>query len=261
MEVNTNDLLYFENPKINESKGYLDGILWSSDSEKDSWRNFIEDTESDHIFEKTAKTDFRESIGISFKVNSKHLFGIPERAERSTLKVTDHGELYRLYNLDIFKHEPYSKQSLYGSIPYITAHTKAYDVSFLWLNSAETWVNIMKGRNQERVITWLSEAGKMEFFLFGSSLKNGGPKQIYKHLADITGYSPLPPYFSLGFHYSKWEDISTERMTELLEEFNERHVPVDVFWLDIGYTDQNKYFELEYSKFRDIKHYVKKIQE
>lgn len=112
-----------------------------------------------------------------------------------------------------------------------------------------------------REITWLSEAGKMEFFIFGASLKNGGPKQIYKHLAEITGFSPLPPYFSLGFHYSKWEDIDTERMTYLLSQFNEHELPVDVFWLDIGYTDQNKYFELEYSKFRDIKKYVKKIQD
>lgn len=129
------------------------------------------------------------------------------------------------------------------------------------MNSAETWVNIMKHEDNQRLVTWLSEAGKMEFFLFASSLKNGGPKQIYKLLADITGYCPLPPYFSLGFHYSKWEDISTERMLNLLEEFNERYIPVDVFWLDIGYTDQNKYFELEYNRFRDIKQYTKKIME
>jgi alpha-glucosidase (family GH31 glycosyl hydrolase) len=52
----------------------------------------------------------------------------------------------------------------------------------------------------------------MEFFLFGTSVNNGGPKLISKMLADITGYAPLPPYFSLGFHYSKWESLSTDRL-------------------------------------------------
>lgn len=38
-----------------------------------------------------------------------------------------------------------------------------------------------------------------------------------KILADITGYAPLAPYFSLGFHYSKWEEIDTQYMIDLLK--------------------------------------------
>jgi len=87
-----------------------------------------------------------------------------------------------------------------------------------------------------RITTWVSESGKMEVFLFGSSLINGGPKYISKVLADITGYAPLPPYYSLGFHYSKWETLSTSRLIELFEEFEKNDLPVDLFWLDIDYT-------------------------
>src|SRR6185436_1475658 len=146
------------------------------------------------------------------------------------------------YNLDIFNHEAYSKQSLYGSVPYLIAHSERYDSSILWMNSAETWVDIRHVDkddllNDDRIITWLSESGKMEFFIFGATTQNGGPKKVQKLLSGITGYPPLPPYFSLGFHYSKWEPISTELMIDKLNAFNENRMPVDVFWLDIAYTD------------------------
>jgi alpha 1,3-glucosidase len=63
--------------------------------------------------------DFRESLGLSFKLHSKYLFGLPERADKFMLSPTEDEQPYRLYNLDIFQHKPYSKQGLYGSVPYL----------------------------------------------------------------------------------------------------------------------------------------------
>jgi alpha 1,3-glucosidase len=72
------------------------------------------------------------------------VFGIPERADTFLLKTTEKTDPYRLYNLDVFPHSVYEPEGLYGSIPYITTHTKEYDASVLWMNSAETWVDIFK---------------------------------------------------------------------------------------------------------------------
>lgn len=83
------------------------------------------------------------------------------------------------------------------------------------MNSAETYVDIYENNdnqnnNLERHTVWLSESGAMEFFIFGSSNSYGnGPKNIMSKLTLITGYLPLPPYFSFGFHYSKWEHIDS----------------------------------------------------
>jgi alpha 1,3-glucosidase len=72
------------------------------------------------------------------------LYGLPERADKLLLKDTELSEPYRLYNLDIFEHKEYSKQNLYGSVPYMTAHKDTSDVSILWMNSAETFVDIIR---------------------------------------------------------------------------------------------------------------------
>lgn len=58
------------------------------------------------------------------------------------LKTTEYSQPYRLYNLDVFEHRPYSPQNLYGSIPYLTAHSDLFDAGIAWMNSAETFVDI-----------------------------------------------------------------------------------------------------------------------
>ncbi len=49
---------------------------------------------------------------------------------------------------------------------------------------------------------WVTEAGTLELIMLASAK---GPKQVSKKLAMVTGYQALPPFHSLGFHYSKWE--------------------------------------------------------
>lgn len=117
-----------------------------------------------------------------------------------------------MFNVDIAEHEPYSNRNLYGSIPYLTAHTDEFDTSIVWMNSAETFVDIFNPTNikddstyEDRLVTFQSESGAMEFFILTNSVLNGGPKYISYKLALITGFAQLPPYYSLGFHYSKWE--------------------------------------------------------
>lgn len=82
MEINTNDLLYFENPKLSENHGDSREIQWNRE-----WKDVIEESQNEWLFEKQKYEifDFRETIGISFKVNSPHIYGLPERADRTKL--------------------------------------------------------------------------------------------------------------------------------------------------------------------------------
>lgn len=119
------------------------------------------------------------------------------------------------------------------------------------MNSAETYVDILNvpDHDDKRAATFLSESGLMEFFIIGSSLKNGGPKRVMNKLATITGFAPLPPMWSLGYHYSKWEPISTERLNDLMDDFEQNEFPYDVLWLDIEYTKSKDYFRFDEDRF------------
>lgn len=37
-------------------------------------------------------------------------------------------------------------------------------------------------------------------------------KRIHHLLSTITGFPNLPPLFSLGFHYSRWEETSAQKI-------------------------------------------------
>lgn len=58
---------------------------------------------------------------------------------------------YRLYNLDVFEYELNNPMALYGSIPYLHAKNAERSLAMLWLNAAETWVDI-KSSTADKVV-------------------------------------------------------------------------------------------------------------
>ena len=128
---------------------------------------------------------------MSFKLETPHLYGLPERKQKFKLDSTllyktaeDQPKPYRFFNKDQFLSQD-SRDSLYGSIPYLTGHAVDHDASVLWVNSAETWVDVYAsevdaGRVNEETeepythknvtyVNFISESGAMDFFVFGSS--------------------------------------------------------------------------------------------
>ena len=190
-------------------------------------------------------------MGFAFP-EMQHMFGLPQRKDAFRLNTTSDNGPYRLFNQDLFPHKPGTPVNLYASIPYLTGHSAQADSSVAWMNSADTWVdiynltNITDGNADGTYSFFLSESGALEFFIFSSTTS---PLDVQRALADITGYPPLPPAFSLGFHYSKWEDTSSKLMIERNKEFTAKEFQVDVFWLDIGHTLDKMYFHFNEKKF------------
>ena len=114
-------------------------------------------------------------------INAKNLYGLPERGDTFALKTTETTDPYRLYNVDVYPHSTYEPEGLYASIPYITGHAKTHDASVVWMNPSETWVDIFKWQyksRETRMVDFLSESGKMEFFLIASAAPSDAPKRV-----------------------------------------------------------------------------------
>ena len=112
------------------------------------------------------------------------------------------------------------------------------------MNSSETYVTVEDTNHTidyapGTVGTFISVGGKFEFFVFGTTK---GPKQNQKILSELTGYAPLPPIHSLGYHYCKFKENSAELMIERTADFTIYGFPVDVFWSDLYYTQDFEYF-------------------
>jgi alpha 1,3-glucosidase len=86
----------------------------------------------------------------------------------------------------------------------------------------------------ERLNTaFISEGNALEFYLLAAQ---GAPKKLQKKLSELTGYVEMPPIHSLGFHFSKWENMTAHDIVARSHDFDHHNYPVDVLWFDIEYS-------------------------
>lgn len=196
------------------------------------------------------------SFDVSF-YDADFVYGIPEHATSLALKPTrgpgiEFSEPYRLFNLDVFEYLHESPFGLYGSIPFMLSHGKAWGTSgFFWLNAAEMQIDVLGDgwdagesrlslpSDQKRIDTlWMSEAGIIDAFFFVGP----GPKDVVRQYVSVTGMPAMPQHFATAYHQCRWNYRDEEDVYHVDSKFDEHDIPYDVLWLDIEHTDGKKYF-------------------
>lgn len=203
------------------------------------------------------------------------LYGIPERAVDLALKA---GQSYRLWNLDVFKYELDNTKGVYGTIPFLMAHSLSgggsapvYNAdgtpapakatsAILWLNSGDTTVNVGEASGNTNngggwQTKWTSEQGLPDVFFFPGPT----PMDVQKQHAALVGPSLMPPLFSLGYHQCRWNYRSEEDTLEVDHGFEVHDIPYDVLWLDIEHTDGKRYFTWDKYNFPNPKSMIEKV--
>ena len=74
-------------------------------------------------------------------------------------------------------------------------------------------------------------------------------KNSYKYpgftYQSIIGLPSIPPYWSLGFHQSRWGYENVEALQEVVDSFEENQLPLDTVWSDIDYMEDHKLWTLD----------------
>lgn len=210
--------------------------------------------------DKKSKGPEAVALDVTF-VNYKNVYGIPEHADKLSLRETrggpgNHEQPYRLFNVDIFEYETNSPMAMYGSIPFMQAHKAGGSAGVFWMNAADTYIDIVKTKSdndkflnllQSTQTHWISEAGLIDVFV----MLGDSPAEINKQYGEITGFSQLPQTFAIGHHQCRWNYNSQEDVLEVNSNFDKYSIPYDVIWLDIEYTDEKKYFTWNKQNFPD----------
>ena len=190
---------------------------------------------------------------IAFDINfpnTKHVYGLPERAISHALPPTiaSNGtaltEPYRLYNLDVFEYLSNSPFGLYGSIPFLIGHRKGQSVGVFWLNAAEMYVDV-KDHASDTPTHWLAESGILDLFILPGPL----PADVSTQFARLTGGTALPQLFSLGYHQCRWNYRDEADVAQVDAGFDAHTIPYDVIWLDIEHTNGKRYFTWDETLF------------
>ncbi|BGP24904.1 alpha 1,3-glucosidase, glycoside hydrolase family 31 protein [Rhodotorula toruloides] len=249
--------------------------------QNEAFPGFLPPTE-DGMWEETfnGKTDSKPkgpeslSLDITFP-GYEHVYGIPEHASTLNLKETRGGEgaytdPYRLYNLDVFEYEADSEMALYGSIPFMQAQRAGSSVAVLFVTGSELWVDVTRSPTAKTVTSafkkakkvkegsedggpsgrttsthWMAESGILDLFVFLGPT----PADVFDAYTTLTGRTPLPQLFALGYQQSRWQYWDERSVLEVQSKFDEADIPLESITLDVDFTPDKRYFLWERHNF------------
>lgn len=137
--------------------------------------------------------------------------------------------------------------SLYGSIPLLHAHSADSTAAIFNAVGSDTFIDIGHPSDESTTSHWISESGILDVFI----LPGPTPVDIFAQYARLTGTPALPAHWALGYHQCRWNYVSSDDVRSVQKRFDEEDMPVDVFWLDIEYAEEHKYFIWDKRYFPD----------
>jgi alpha-glucosidase len=150
---------------------------------------------------------------------------------------------YHNWNVDPHTGHYRGQPSLYQSHPYLMAAKPGRCVG-IYLNS--TWFSRFDlGDSVADEISISTLGGQLELYV----LVGKSPSEVTELFSELTGKPPLPPTWSLGYHQSRWGYQEQSEISDLVQEFRTRNIPLDVVHLDIDYMDEYRSFTFHPGRF------------
>lgn len=191
----------------------------------------------------------RQYIQLRTNVSSNSLFGLGERVSphEKTVSGSDPNERQKFLFLN---YGSPAARSGYGTHPFYLMYENETEVAHgvLLLNSNPMEISF----SQTPSLTYRTIGGILDFLVFMGPTAS----DVLKQKADVIGHSPMPPYWSLGFHLCRWGYWSVDEMRSTFEANQLAGVPVDAQWADIDYMDHYSDFTYDKKNFNDLPEFV-----
>lgn len=157
------------------------------------------------------------------------------------------GNGYTHWNTDFFGY-PSGADPIYMSTPfYIGLHSGSAMYGVFLDNSSRTRFNF--GASNNRFSSFGVEDGDLRYYVIaGSSIPS-----IIGSYAKLTGTTPLPPKWALGFQQCRYSYYPDTQVLNVARTFRERKIPADVIYLDIHYMQDYKLFTWDSLRFSNPK--------
>jgi len=136
---------------------------------------------------------------------------------------------------------------VYKNIPFFTGLKDGLGYGIFLDNSFRTFFDF--GKERKEALSFWAQGGEMRYyFIYGPDLTD-----VVKEYTELTGRSPMPPKWALGYHQSKWSYYPESTVRELADNFRSKQIPCDVIHLDIDYMDGYRCFTWDNTRFPDPK--------
>jgi len=161
---------------------------------------------------------------------------------------------FQMWNTDAYAWQE-STDPLYKSIPFYLCYRAGTSLGVLIDN---TWPSSFDfGKTAADEFQYRAENGPADMYL----LYGPSAKEVLKTYAWLTGPTPLPPLWALGFQQSRYSYMSQERVLEVAGRLRADKIPADAVYLDIDYQEKNRPFTIDTTAFPDFAGMVKTLHD
>ena len=162
------------------------------------------------------------------------------------------GQAFTMWNTDAFGWQE-STDPIYKSIPFFLDINQGRTLGVFLDNTWRT--NFDFGRDDVTRYTFGSLDGPIDYYL----LYGPDPRQVVTAWAWLTGPTPLPPLWALGFQQSRYSYFPETQLREIAARLRKDRIPSDVLWLDIDYQHDNWPFTVNEKAFPNFRGMVKDL--
>jgi alpha-glucosidase len=194
-----------------------------------------------------------EFHGTSFRVYksmapAEHFFGLGDKVgplDRRDQAFTD-------WNTDSFGWQE-STDPIYKSIPFFLCWNEGRVLGVLLDN---TWrASFDFGKESANAYSFGAPGGPVDYYL----MYGPGPRQVVEDYAWLTGPTPLPPLWSLGYQQSRYSYYPEAKVREIADHLRADRIPADAIYLDIDYQQNNRPFTVNRERFPTFERMIKDL--
>ena len=144
-------------------------------------------------------------------------------------------------------------KNIYGVHPVYFTKSKTGNASHwgmfnLNANAQDTKVQLNTGKHGANISYYIGGQGIFDMYFF---IDNSNPEDAIKKYHSVIGNTLLPPFWSLGWHQSKYGYKSTSVLEQVYNNYTDSDFPLDTLWSDIDYM--LKYRDFTYDEEGEYK--------
>ncbi|MDX2214581.1 MAG: glycoside hydrolase family 31 protein, partial [Oculatellaceae cyanobacterium bins.114] len=191
--------------------------------------------------------------------SEEHIYGLGERIMplnlRSARELTEKGEVtdqpktFRMWNYDAAGMFGPGADPLYLSVPvYLGFHQQGKYLVF-YENSFDSRFTF-----DDQVATAAFEGGALRYYF-----TTGTVSHLVERYTELTGRSPLPPRWALGYHQSKWGYNNEQSLRKTYQDFEANDLPLSAIHLDIDVQVGFRAFTIDPKRFPKLQSFIQEL--
>lgn len=162
---------------------------------------------------------------------------------------------YDNWNVDFGHVHNESVKGIYKSIPVMYGLKAGHPYGLFFDNTYKSHFDL--GKESDNYYYYSATDGNINYYVLGGQ----DLKAVVANYTYLTGRTPLPQKWVLGYQQSRWGySTSDHRVEKIADNFAKYHLPIDVIHLDIDYMRGYRDFTWDTTRFKNPQKFVAKMR-